>query len=285
MISEIHLHVNAGIEDAVSEFLLAQGSMGTVVDISEGKGQPIVKGYFYEHDKDEIAIGISLILAANNMEISAVSIDWFVVEDKNWANAWKEYAKPIPTGQRLLILPSWLEAEPGTSRQIIRMDPEMAFGSGSHETTRGCLEAFEKIASQRDLGHVLDMGTGSGVLAIGAVLLGAKRVTAVDNDPIAVETAIKNCQINRADSNISVILSERPPSGLFATIVANILAEVLIDIRWSLVEVLASGGSLILSGILDEQADDVIAAYKKCGLLIIDALPMGEWVTLVFTKE
>jgi ribosomal protein L11 methyltransferase len=285
MISEIHLRVTADIEDAVSEFLLAQGSMGTVIDISEGKEQPLVKGYFYEHDKNEIAVGISLIIAANNMEISAVSIDWLSVEDKDWANAWKEHAKPIPTGQQLLILPSWLEAGPGNSRKIIRMDPEMAFGSGSHETTRGCLEAFEKIANQRALGHVLDMGTGSGVLAIGAILLGADRVTAVDNDPIAVETAIKNCQINRADSNISVVLSELPPSGPFATIVANILADVLIDIRTSLIEVLASGGSLILSGILVEQADDVIAAYKKCGLLQIDTLHLGEWVTLVFTKE
>ncbi|MBF0195843.1 MAG: 50S ribosomal protein L11 methyltransferase, partial [Magnetococcales bacterium] len=215
---------------------------------------------------------------------SAISILWHKVEEKDWANSWKEHAKAIPTGERLLILPSWIEDNPDLSRKIIRMDPEMAFGSGSHETTRGCLEALERISDNGALGSVLDMGTGSGILAIGAVLLGADTVTAVDNDPIAVETAFKNCKINKVENNINLLQSSTPPPGPFVAVVANILAVVLVDIRDSLVGVLAPGGSLVLSGILVEQADEVINAYEKCGLVKVDTLPIGEWVTLVFTK-
>jgi ribosomal protein L11 methyltransferase len=284
MIFEINVRVSADLEDIICDFLLEQGSMGSVVDVSEGREQPIVKGYFSAPDQDKIAVGLSLIFAAMGKEISEVSTQWFRVEEKNWANAWKEHAKAIPTGKKLLILPSWIEANPDISRKIIRMDPEMAFGSGSHETTRGCLEALERVADKGSLGHVLDMGTGSGILAIGAVLLGADLVTAVDNDPIAVETALKNCKINKVESNINLIQSATPPSGPFVSIVANILAEVLVDIRDSLVGVLAPGGSLVLSGILDEQAQDVIVAYEKCGLLKSDSIPIGEWITLVFTK-
>jgi ribosomal protein L11 methyltransferase len=284
MICEVHIRVIVGQEDEICGFLMDNGSMGVVVDISAGKDKPLIKGYFQDPDKETISIGLQLLLVAMGREFSEISIQWFSLEEKDWKDAWKEHTKPIPTGQRLLILPSWLEPDHDLQRKVLRMDPEMAFGSGSHETTRGCLEALERIADNGSLGHVLDMGTGSGILAIGAVLLGADKVTAIDNDPIAVETAIKNCQINKVDSSIALAQSEKPPEGHFSTIVANILAEVLLDLRGTLVSALAQGGTLVLSGILDEQAEEVIEAYNDCALLKTDTLAMGEWVTLVFTK-
>jgi ribosomal protein L11 methyltransferase len=285
MIFEVHICVSEDIEEVVSDFLMEHGSMGIVTDISNGREKPLVKGYFQDPDREKIALGLQLLSMAAGDAFSDISISWLSIEEKDWANAWKEHAKPVATGQRLLILPSWLESDSNLQRMVIRMDPEMAFGSGSHETTRGCLEALEKIANNRSLGHVLDMGTGSGILAIGASMLGADLVTAIDNDPIAVETARKNCQLNKVDSNISIKRAETPPPGEFSTIVANILAEVLVNIQTSLVSALAPGGSLVLSGILDEQACEVIDAYTKCGLLKTDTLAMGEWVTLVFTKQ
>ncbi|MBF0454397.1 MAG: 50S ribosomal protein L11 methyltransferase [Magnetococcales bacterium] len=285
MIYEIHIVAPSDLEDSISDFLMENGSMGSVVDISMGRDKPLVKGYFADPDRESLSLQLQLITVASGRSCADISIQWQDLEEKDWENAWKKHARPIATGRRLLILPSWLEVDKDNRRQLIRLDPQMAFGSGSHETTRGCLEALEKIADKGALGEVLDMGTGSGILSIGAVLLGAHQVFAVDNDPIAVETAEKNCQINGVGSKVALILSDCPPPGPFQTIVANILAHVLIEIRPSLVSSLAPGGYLVLSGILAGQADEVISAYQADNRVQWASFPMGEWVTLVFADH
>ena len=285
MISEMHIRVAAEIEEVVSNFLLENGSMGSVVDVAGGTEYPLIKGYFQAPDKEQLTLQLQLLLVAHGVALADAAVQWFSLEEKDWANSWKEHIKPVATGKRLLILPSWLEQNSSESqRSVLRMDPEMAFGSGSHETTRGCLEALEIIADNGSIGHLLDVGTGSGILAIGAVLLGAKQVTAFDNDIIAVETALKNCKINQVDSKINLVQAEKPPVGQFSTIVANILADVLVGMREPIVEALAPTGTLILSGILDTQGAEVTAAYIEAGLQQTNSLVMGEWMTLVFIK-
>ncbi|MBF0447994.1 MAG: 50S ribosomal protein L11 methyltransferase [Magnetococcales bacterium] len=285
MIHEIHLFVTADLVDNVCDILNGHGSMGMVVDIVNGRAKPLIKGYFEQPEKVQIAVELQLMLVAMGRKSAELSLDWFEVEEGDWESAWKVHAKPVPTGQRLLILPSWLSPDADNDRQILRMDPEMAFGSGSHETTRGCLESLERVADLVGLGSLLDMGTGSGILAIGAVLLGADRVMAIDNDPIAVETAEKNAQINRVEKQIAFLQAAEVPDGPFSTVVVNILAEVLLTMRDPLINSLALDGYLILSGILLEQSKEVVDSYLERNLFHVDSLVMGEWVTLIFNKK
>jgi ribosomal protein L11 methyltransferase len=211
------------------------------------------------------------------------------VNEEDWAEAWKVHYHPISIGQRLIIVPAWLES-PDPSRVVIRMDPGMAFGTGTHPTTQLCLELLEtlKVSETLRVFDVIDVGCGSGILAVAALKLGAGRGLGVDVDPRAVAISLENAALNGVAERYSAGVGSvaeilRGEFGIrqAAFVFANILASVLIRLfDEGLGELLVPGGSLILSGILADQVEGVLEAARQHGLELQDRRQLGDWVAL-----
>jgi ribosomal protein L11 methyltransferase len=213
-----------------------------------------------------------------------------ILREEDWAHAWKKFYKPMHIGKRIVLKPSWEEFTPEPDDLVVELDPGMAFGTGLHPTTRLCVAALEETIQAGD--QVLDVGTGSGVLAIVAAKLGATAILATDIDPIAVDVARENMQINglalAPTGQIDIRLGSIPAgmAGRFQVVVANILAEViagLFDAKYEnvpLLEPLATGGTMILSGIIEERAFLVEEAVARHGLTLVKREQEGDWVAL-----
>jgi ribosomal protein L11 methyltransferase len=216
------------------------------------------------------------------------------LEEKDWAHAWKENYHPFRVGKRIWIRPSWYEADqiPEVARLsedaiLLVMDPGMAFGTGLHPTTQTCLIALEDSVRAGDL--VLDVGTGTGILAIAAAKLGAILITAVDTDDLAVKATIENSRLNEVNDTISAWQGDLSsvPAGQWDIVVVNILAPVIIKLLESgaLISYVKPGGKLILSGIIDVQQAGVEVALHASGGRVIEILQRGDWVTLIAQPE
>ncbi|MGB9594364.1 MAG: 50S ribosomal protein L11 methyltransferase [Anaerolineae bacterium] len=202
------------------------------------------------------------------------------LEDKDWERAWQEHYHVLRIGRRMVIRPSWRAYEPQPDDIVITLDPGMAFGTGLHPSTQLCVQALEDAV--RPGMSVLDMGTGSGILAIAAALLGAARVTAIDNDPIAVKAATENVLANGMRNRIDVKLgSVGAVSGEFDLIVVNILAHVIQEmLAQDLARHLRPGGQFIAAGILQTQAEDVLRSFAVHSLRLIEQRQEKDWVLL-----
>jgi len=210
-----------------------------------------------------------------------------LVED-DWADRWKAYFKPLRVGRRFLVCPTWDNSEPGAGDRVILMDPGRAFGTGHHETTRLCLEWLEDWteSNRPETMSLLDLGTGSGILAMAGALLGFGRVLAVDNDEEAVEVARENLRVNGLEGRI--VLSVGSVGELeerFDVVAANLQANPLIEMAHALSERLQPEGMLVLSGILVDQRESVRSAYEEAGLLFVERRSAGEWCLLVFQRK
>jgi ribosomal protein L11 methyltransferase len=215
-----------------------------------------------------------------------------ILQEEDWAHAWKKFYKPLRIGRRVVLKPSWESFPAGPDDIIIELDPGMAFGTGLHPSTRLCIAALEEVVRPGD--RVLDLGTGSGVLALVAAKLGAGSILATDIDTLAVRVASENAQLNGlpVGEQVQIEHGSVPPgrAGEFQVIVANILAEVLVKLfdedygNPPLAEPLAPNGFMILSGILDERAPLVIDAAARHGLRLVDRKEEGDWVALVVRK-
>jgi len=204
------------------------------------------------------------------------------VDEADWANAWKDHFQVHRVGERLLIRPSWRDFEPGPDDLVIVLDPGMAFGTGLHASTRLCLLALERVVRPGD--RVLDVGTGSGILAVAAARLGASLVRAVDLDGVALEAAHANVAANDLREVVQVRhgdAADLPEQGGFDVVVANIIAGVIVDSAHSLAGQLRPGGRLIASGILDVRRDEVAKALAAHGLVLEDTLAESDWCALV----
>ena len=206
------------------------------------------------------------------------------VPDEDWGEGWKKDFRPLDVG-RVRVRPSWIDAPTPAGKVEVVLDPGMAFGTGSHATTSLCLAALSDVLGARPGASVLDVGTGSGLLAIAASKLGAGRVAANDNDPVAVQVAQENAERNGASLQLTGDPVERIP-GTFDVVVANILANVLVELAPSLCAKVAPGGVLLLSGILGPQEDEVRRAQVAQGL---EPLPGGdrrdgEWSLLALRR-
>jgi ribosomal protein L11 methyltransferase len=202
------------------------------------------------------------------------------LEDKDWERAWQEHYHVLRIGRRVVIRPSWRDYEPQPDDLVITLDPGMAFGTGLHPSTRLCVLALEDAV--RPGMSVLDMGTGSGILAIAAAHLGADHVLGVDTDPIAVKAATENVLANGLRNRIDVkegSLSAVAES--FDLIVVNILANVILEmLTQDLAARLRPGGQIIAAGILDTQSDDVVKAMSFQGLRLVETRQEKDWVML-----
>lgn len=217
------------------------------------------------------------------------------IRQEDWANSWKAHFRPARIGRRLVIRPTWENYDPAPDDLVIVLDPGMAFGTGTHPTTKLCLEALEAslLGEQPDglplpvvKATVLDVGTGSGILAIAAARLGASRVLAVDIDPVAVDVARDNCARNGVTA--TVMVNSTPLAaihGTFTIVLANILAEDLVQLAISLSHRVAPGGLLLLSGILVEREAFVVEGFQPTNLTHLATTRDDEWSCLVFGRR
>ena len=212
-----------------------------------------------------------------------------IVNEEDWANAWKDYFHVTHIGRRLVIRPSWRAYLPKNDEVVLELDPGMAFGTGLHPTTRMCLEQVERYT--RPGMHVLDVGTGSGILALAAAKLGAASVYCIDNSSVAVESATANVAANALSDRITValgILDEAEATrmaGQYDLVLANIIARVIGSIAPHLAQVLASGALLIASGIIEDRRHEAQQPLLDAGLTLVDTVSIDDWVTLIMTRR
>lgn len=275
--------IDAGPEatDAVGAALYAVGCGG--FEVREAAVPPAIAGYLPVDDRLEDRLGLLkdalAALPGHGVIGAGTDLTLRYVEEADWANAWKEFYKPFRVGRRLVVTPPWEHPELAPDDIPLVIDPGMAFGTGSHPTTQLCLVALEDYV--RPGARVADIGTGSGILAIAAAKMGASHVAANDNDPLAVRIARENAAAN----GVPVEITDALPTGQYDAVVANILADVIIGMAEELQALLAPGGVLLVSGIIDTREADVRLALEGIGLNHLETRRQTEWVALVFRQE
>lgn len=212
-------------------------------------------------------------------------INGIVVVNNNvdWYNNWKNFYKPIEAG-KFVVIPKWLKYDNKDNKTEIFIDPGMAFGTGEHQSTRLCLMLMSLIDIQNK--NVIDVGTGSGILGIGAIKRGAKSCYMCDIDSIAIKAAKENAQLNNIICNESVIIEsadllEKEPQKA-EIILANLTADILIRLSWGLKEHIAKGGYMICSGIINSRYDEVVSAYSEIGFTLEKKMQMDDWSAILF---
>lgn len=220
------------------------------------------------------------------------------IADQNWMEAWKEHYQPIPIGKHLVIVPAWMES-PDPKRLPIRIDPGMAFGTGTHPTTQLCLEYIEEYMGERmdtpgSSTNVIDLGCGSGILSIAALKLGSAFILGVDIDEAAIRASRENALTNGIEDeqyelgtgSVMEIRGQKFKLTNANLVLANILAPVLVRLfDGGLAELVAPGGRIVLSGIMTEQVESVMQATKRQGLAFIGQKQMGDWVALLYEQK
>lgn len=239
-----------------------------------------------ESQMQAVADGIAA-LKAENLPFGSLEYTVYETDDKDWENNWKQFFHPINIGNSFVIKPSWEDCTPD-GRKVLEIDPESSFGTGRHETTRLCLELLEKTDCND--ADVLDMGCGSGILGIGAYLLGAKSITAVDIDENAVLITRKNAAVNGIPDGILTAytgnvlddstLESTVRSKKYGVVCANIVADVLVMMMPLFGDVMAQGGEIILSGIIAPRKQKVLDALKD-GFDVIEVREENDWVAIL----
>jgi len=258
--------------------------------VYEGLGEgALVTGYF----RMDASLGENLALLKDKLsslekmdlcgiELGSLAVTSDELEQQDWENCWRKFYKPTRVGERLVIKPTWETYEPQPGDLIVHMDPGMAFGTGTHETTSMCMELAEKYVKKD--GDVIDVGCGTAILSIASVLLGARHARAVDIDLLAVDCARENIALNGMEDKIVAVqgdLLSGTQEGC-DVMFANIVAGVIIGMAKDVPARLNRGGHLICSGIIREREEETMAALREAGLAHVQTLRKGEWVALCF---
>lgn len=277
---EISVIAPAESKDAIMFRMTEMGSLGF-----EEQGDTILAYFAPSRSPAEICqelLSFKPVLSSSGLDPS-FTCSLQVIPEIDWNETWKKNFVPIDVGNNLTIVPSWLASD---SRRIpVIIDPGMVFGTGHHETTRTCLCLMERLAQySAHEKRFLDIGTGTGILAIGASRLGFGQIEAVDVDPLAVDAALRNVTANGL-TNITVKQGTiSAADGSFDVIAANLLSEILVDIAPELAARLKAGGTAILSGLLMGQEEEVLTAMSSAGLSFEEKIIDGKWVSLLFRK-
>jgi len=271
--------------DAVSNFLMERGSPGVVIKKSEVQAYFASSGEHGSIKKDVRSFlrGISEI----HPEAETPRLQWRILKDRNWNSSWHRFFRPQKIGKAFWVTPPWATPPTLHRRQVITIEPGMAFGTGTHATTRGCMEYIERVAPlvRATKFNALDVGTGSGILAIALVKLGASGVWAVDLDPVALQVARENLRFNHVQEKIHLAdgkLGQIRKS--FSVVVANLTAETILDLAGALKTKVAPRGFLILSGILNPKSGQVINQFIA-HFKVISRKREKEWVTLLLRRR
>jgi ribosomal protein L11 methyltransferase len=254
-----------------------------------GSERCTVTGYLPVDDRLEAALddiqSRLAILVECGLEVET-ELTLRTVDDEGWAEAWKSHFKPLRVGSHFVIKPSWESWDAASEDRIIEIDPGMAFGSGSHETTRLCLTLLEETVQPGE--RILDWGTGSGILSLGAACLGAREILAVDLDPVAVRVAAENVERNGLNDVIQTgvaSIESVPADPPFDRVVANIVADPIIAGAAEIRAHLRPGGQAIVSGIIDLREAEVVSSLESAGLRLLRTLKDDDWRAFLFQAE
>ena len=309
---ELTIHTTTTGADLVSEALMQEGATGTMVEdradipdptkpngiweiidpkLIEAMPEDVLVHAWFEPDASfadklqALRLRMTELASSAAMDMGTLDIGTANVHDEDWSEVWKKFYKPFRAGHHLVVKPTWelYDAQPGD--KVIEIDPGMAFGSGTHETTGMCMELLEDALHGGE--RVIDVGTGSGILAIGAALLGAKEVTAIDIDPMAVKVARENIEHNGLQDKVTA-LEGNLLDHLDVTCelcVANIIADVICMFAAPLNDHIVPGGLFICSGIIKEREQDVVDALTAADYTILDIRRKGEWVAMLSRRH
>ena len=221
------------------------------------------------------------LLPSFGLDIGEGSVSLSNVNESDWANEWKKYYKPTKVGKKIVVKPSWEDYEKQEGDLIIELDPGMAFGTGTHETTSMCIRELEKYVDETK--RVFDIGCGSGILAIAAAKLGAKEVVAGDLDEVAVKVSKENCELNNVSDRVIVKHGSlfEVVEGKADVIVANIIADIIKILANDVSKFLSEDGVFISSGIIHAKIDEVVESLENNGFEIVEIVKLGEWSAIV----
>lgn len=305
---EVNVQVTHEAVEVVADILTAAGTSGVAIedpqlinnlrnsgtwelcDIPEQENTEIVTVSAYYADDEKLQDRLKQIeneLAAVEERIGSFrfgNIRFRSLSEKDWANEWKQYFHVTHVGESLVIKPSWEKYTPKEGEHVIKIDPGMAFGTGTHHTTNMCMARLEKVLPAN--AEVFDVGTGSGILAIAAALLGAKSVKAVDIDAVAVRVARENIADNGLEDKIEVKEGDllRGTEGQADVIIANIIADIIIMLLKDIPGKLKDDGIFLASGIISDRRADVEAAAAEVGMKVDHVDEKGGWVVMQMSK-
>jgi ribosomal protein L11 methyltransferase len=308
--SEISIHTTNEAIEPISNILHEAGASGVVIEdpFELEKEREDIFGEIYQLNPDDFpeeGVIVKAYLPVNsflgetvdeikqaienlvkyNIDIGRNKVEISEVNEEEWATAWKKYYNPVKISEKFTIVPTWEQYEPVNSDElIIELDPGMAFGTGTHPTTVMCIQALERTVKPGD--HVIDVGTGSGVLSIASAMLQAEKVDAFDLDEVAVNSARLNTKLNKVHDRVDVSqnnLLDGVSEGA-DVIVANILAEVILRFTDDAARIVKPGGYFITSGIIGQKKDLVKAAVLEAGFEVEEVILMEDWVAIIAKK-
>ena len=276
---EFTIHIPETFKDTLVQRLSDAGCLGMIENDED------LVAYFPESiDVVDVTTDLSILkaLLVKCKRAQQMTYDYALIPDQDWNETWKKDFKPVDIGNRFTVLPPWEEKKKDRINLVI--DPAMAFGTGHHETTRSCLLLMQKYEGQSGMANFLDLGTGSGILAIAASKLGYQQVIGIDTDPLAVDAAQKNIRINDVHN---IVIMEGTISDLkekYDVIAANLISGVLVQLAQQLAACMNPGGIAFLSGILLGQEQEVIDAMDRAGLTLTEKYRDNKWVSLVVER-
>ena len=304
---ELIIHTTTPGSDEVSQLLIDSGAEGTMIEDKADIPDPsrphgiweIIDPELLKKAPEDVLVhawiqpdaSFASILddvKARLSELSSVHTDFGTllletrsVNDEKWTDVWKQYFKPFYVSRHLVVKPTWEPFSPMPDDRIIEIDPGMAFGSGTHETTAMCLSLLEDTIHGGE--EIIDVGTGSGILAIGSALFGAKHVLAVDIDPDAVRVAEQNIRLNNVSGIVDVVQGDllKKVDAVCDICVANIISDVIITFAEPLKHHIRPGGVFICSGIVSERSDEVAQALANAGYTILRKTTRGDWTAFL----
>lgn len=283
---EVRAPVTQEIEEALVNFLFELGSCGC-----QQLRQEVVAYFSDDVSKSEIQTKIAAYLhqlKSLGLKVPDEKCEVIELRNRDWNAEWKKHFKPIAVSDKFVVKPTWERIKKPTKAFVIEIDPKQAFGTGSHATTRLMLQFLEKYLTKGD--KVLDIGTGTGILVIAAVKLGAKHVVALDHDPVAIEAARENIVINSTGANVNLLVGEPDSLSMqysgFDVVLANLTKNIIFKFFGNFLDVLTQSGYLLLSGIMANELDEVksrLSSYE--GVRIVEECIEKDWLGLALTKE
>ena len=291
---ELSVETDPELVEPLSQVFIRYGSGGVLVEEAGGHnpdegerppGGPVVLKTYVPLDgtsrgrRDRIDVGVRLVARVGPV----TELRERVLDEAEWQDAWKEHFHALRVGERVVVAPTWRDYVPKPSDVVVRLDPGMAFGTGHHPTTRTCLEVVEALA--RPGARALDVGCGSGILAIAAVKLGAASAFGLDVDAVAVRSARENAAENGVEGRVTLAEGTLPhagaPAGAFDLVVANISSKVVSELAPHLARAAAPGGVVVASGIIEDHSEATAQRLAAAGLAAAERRVDGDWVTLV----